>query len=93
MPSGEKFKDFTELKQILLSSKREQVIRHLTTQVLSYALCRKLGKGDQPVVEEITRKVLLQNATWPQLFIEVANSIPFRQTVYKVVKDGTKLEN
>ena len=71
----------------------EDVIRHLTTQVLSYALCRKLGKGDQPVVEEITRKVLLQNATWTQLFIEVANSIPFRQTVYKVVKDGTKLEN
>ena len=93
LPSGEEFKDFTELKQILLSSKREQIIRHLTSQVLSYALCRKLGKGDLPVVEEITRKVLLQNATWTQLFIEVANSIPFRQTVYKVVDDGTKLEN
>ncbi len=93
LPSGEEFKDFAELKRILLSSKREQVIRHLTTQVLSYALCRKLGRGDQPVVEEITRKALLQNATWTQLFIEVANSIPFRQTVYKLVKDGTKLEN
>ena len=83
MPSGEKFEDFQGLKSILLSKKKEQVVRHLSSQVLSYALCRKLGRGDQPVIEEITRKVTLENSTWKELVIEVANSPPFRETVFR----------
>ena len=83
LPSGEKFEDFQGLKSILLSKKKEQVVRHLSSQVLSYALCRKLGRGDQPVIEEITRKVTLENSTWKELVIEVANSPPFRETVFR----------
>ncbi|HAE12250.1 MAG TPA: hypothetical protein DCG39_11470 [Opitutae bacterium] len=83
LPSGEKFEDFQGLKSILLSRKREQIVRHLSSQVLSYALCRKLGRGDQPVIEEITRKVTLENSTWRELLIEVANSPPFRETVFR----------
>ena len=83
LPSGEKFEDFQGLKSILLSKKREQIVRHLSSQVLSYALCRKLGRGDQPVIEEITRKVTLENSTWRELLIEVANSPPFRETVFR----------
>ena len=89
LPSGEKFENFAGLKRILMTKKREQVIRNLTAQVLSYALCRKLERGDQPVVEEIIRKVVLENATWKELFIEVANSLPFRETEFtKVEQDG-----
>ena len=83
LPSGEKFEDFQGLKSILLSKKREQIVRHLSSQVLSYALCRKLGRGDQSVIEEITRKVTLENSTWRELLIEVANSPPFRETVFR----------
>ncbi len=93
LPGGEEFTDFAGLKRILLTTKRTQVVRNLTTQVLSYALCRKLGKGDLPIVEEITSKVILQNATWTELFIEVANSLPFQQAVFKELENGTKLEN
>lgn len=82
LPSGEQFDDFQGLKQILLTKKRGQVVRHLATQVLSYALCRKLGRGDQPVIEEISRKATLENATWKELLIEVANSAPFRETAF-----------
>ena len=82
LPSGEEFEDFQGLKSILLSKKREQVIRHLCSQVLSYALCRKLVRGDQSVIEEITRKVTLENSTWRELLIEVANSPPFRESVF-----------
>ena len=82
LPTGEQFDDFQGLKQILLTKKREQVVRHLATQVLSYALCRKLGRGDQPVIDEISRKATLENATWKELLIEVANSAPFRETAF-----------
>jgi hypothetical protein len=83
LPSGEEFEDFQGLKRILLTKKREQIVRNLTSQLLSYALCRKLGRGDQPVVEEIARKVTLENSTWKELLIEVANSPPFRETVFE----------
>ena len=82
LPGGEEFEDFQGLKRILLTKKREQVVRNLTSQLLSYALCRKLGRGDQPVVEEIARKATLGNSTWEELLIEVANSVPFRETVF-----------
>ena len=82
LPSGEVFENFQGLKSILLTKRREQVIRNLTTRLLSYALCRKLGRGDHSVVEEIASKASLENSTWQELLIEVANSIPFRETVF-----------
>jgi hypothetical protein len=83
LPSGEEFQDFAGLKHILMTKKREQVIRNLTSQLLSYALCRKLGRGDQPVVEKISRKATLEDSTWKELLIDVANSAPFRETVFR----------
>ena len=82
LPSGDKFEDFQGLKRLLLTKKREQVARNLTGQLLSYALCRKLGRGDQPVVEEISGRAVLNNSTWKELLIEVANSAPFRESVF-----------
>ncbi len=82
LPSGDKFEDFQGLKGLLLTKKREQVVRNLTSQLLSYALCRKLGRGDQPVVEEIASRAVLKNSTWKELLIEVANSAPFRESVF-----------
>ena len=45
-------------------------------------LCRKLGRGDQPVVEEIASRAVLKSSTWKELLIEVANSAPFRESVF-----------
>lgn len=83
LPSGEEFKDFEGLKRILTTTKREQVIRNLTKQILSYALGRKLGRGDQGVVDKITVKATLENSSWKELLIEVANSASFREIVFK----------
>ena len=83
LPSGEEFKDFEGLKRILTTTKREQVIRNLTKQILSYALCRKLARGDQGVVEEIAGKATSENSSWKELLIEVANSVSFREIVFK----------
>jgi hypothetical protein len=83
LPSGEEFKDFEGLKRILTTTKREQVIRNLTKQILSYALGRKLGRGDQGVVDKITVKATLENSSWKELLIEVAKSASFREIVFK----------
>jgi hypothetical protein len=83
LPSGEEFKDFEGLKHILTTTKKEQVIRNLTRQILSYALGRKLGRGDQGVVEKITDKATSENSSWKELLIEVANSASFREIVFK----------
>lgn len=81
LPTGEKFKSYQELKQILITSQREKVIRNIVRQMLSYALCRKLEIFDRPTVEEITRKVNNKHSTYRDLIYEIANSLPFRKTV------------
>ena len=70
-----------DLKQILVTSQREAVIRNVVVQLLSYALCRKLEFYDQPVVEEITQEMLKSDGTYRQLIHAIVNSLPFRQIV------------
>ena len=93
LPSGEEFRDFPELKKILLTEKKDQIVRNLVSQVLSYALCRKLERGDQPIVDEISKRIVRQNGSWKDLFIEVANSLPFRETAFTTDRDEQSLEN
>ena len=57
LPSGEEFESYTELKQILLTSHREKIVRNAVQKTLSYALCRKLGRFDMPVVDAITKDI------------------------------------
>lgn len=83
LPGGEAFEDFAGLKQILLSSEREAIIRNLVKRVFSYALCRKLEIHDQPTVEAVTRRLSEKNGTWRDLILEVVGSLPFQKTVIK----------
>lgn len=81
LPSGETFKDFAELKSILLTNQREVIVRNVVEQTLAYALCRKLIRGDQAVVDAITKNLCEKNGTWLSLFQQIANSVPFRETM------------
>ena len=81
LPTGENFKDFAELKAILLTSQRETIVRNIVERTLSYALCRKLLRRDQPTVNEITKNICEGKGTWRSLFCQVANSLPFRETM------------
>lgn len=82
LPTGETFADFEELKQILMTSRREDIVRNIVEQVLSYALCRDLEAYDAPAVESITETIVNSNGSWQDLFLEVVNSLPFRETVF-----------
>ena len=81
LPSGERFDDFPELKQILVTSQRKRVIRNIVERMLSYALCRKLELIDRPTVDTITEKLYKSNGTYRDLVFEIALSLPFRETV------------
>ena len=80
LPSGETFDDFDGLKKILLTSRREAIVRNLVKRMMSYALCRKLKLHDRPTVDDIVRR-LVEQGTWRELIHEVADSLPFRETI------------
>ena len=81
LPSGETFKNFAELKSILSTSQQEVIVRNIVEQTLSYALCRKLTRSDQAVVDAISENLCENKGTWSSLFQQVANSMPFRETM------------
>ena len=81
LPSGETFQNFEELKVILMTSKREKITRNAIEQMMRYALCRKLGRNDGPVVDELTSTILENNGTWRDLIHGIANSVIFKETL------------
>ncbi len=81
LPSGETFANFQELKQLLVTTQREKVVRNIVRRMLSYALCRKLETYDRPTVDKIVTNLSKTNGSYRDLIHEIANSLPFRQTV------------
>jgi hypothetical protein len=86
LPGGESFKDFADLKSILITSQRDAIVRNIVERTLSYALCRKLQRHDQPTVNTITANICQDDGTWESLFLQIANSLPFRETFIQNVK-------
>lgn len=83
LPTGESFEDFAGLKQILVTSQSESVIRNIVERTLSYALCRKLEVFDRPTVDKIVDDLIAANGTYRDLVHQVATSLPFQQTVIR----------
>ncbi|MEM0897301.1 MAG: DUF1592 domain-containing protein [Verrucomicrobiota bacterium] len=81
LPTGETFENFSELKNIFLTSRRRDIVRNAVERTLAYALCRKIERFDHPAVEAITDRIMETNGTWRDLFVEVAISVPFREAV------------
>lgn len=88
LPSGEEFADFAELKQILMTTQREPIVRNIVKQMLAYALCRRLEIHDQPTVDKIVDEMLASNGTWRDLVHAIANSQPFREYDERSRGDG-----
>lgn len=83
LPSGETFEDFQGLKQILITSQKETVIRNIVRRTMSYALCRKLEIHDRPTVEAIVQRLRENDGTYRDLIYEIADSLPFRKTAIR----------
>lgn len=81
LPSGEKFANAEELKRILTGPQKESVIRNLVERTMAYALCRELEYYDRPTIESIVEQMSHPAATWQDLFVAIASSVPFRETL------------
>ena len=81
LPSGETFADIGELKTILKTSQREAVVRNVVQRTMAYALARKLELFDQPAVDALTKQMIEKDATWRDLFVAIAESQAFRETI------------
>lgn len=58
LPDGTELKNLEELKRYLLTERKEQFARALTSKLMAYALGRSLEFSDEPLIEEIAKKSL-----------------------------------
>ncbi|WDI43757.1 DUF1592 domain-containing protein [Bremerella sp. P1] len=89
LPSGEQFRSFDELKNILTGSYRERIVRNIVCQMTSYALCRPVELHDQPTIDRLTSNLSDPNATWRDLIHGVATSLPFKQACFPLEPGDT----
>src|SRR5216684_1167431 len=83
LPDGTEFKGLNGLKQVLVTSRREDFIAAVTDRLLTYALGRGLESYDRPAVRSIVREANRQdsNATAPSLTAiinAIVKSTPFQ---------------
>lgn len=78
LPTGEKITGAVELRQLLLSSKREQYVDCLAEKMLTYALGRGLEYYDQCAIAEITSQLKNDDYRFSTLIVEVVRSYPFQ---------------
>ncbi|MFT5856225.1 MAG: hypothetical protein ACI8XO_003478, partial [Verrucomicrobiales bacterium] len=76
--SGEKYENFHEFKQILLTKRQDTFRRHLVTQVLSYATGRHMEPVDDYEIEEISQSLKEEGNGLRDLVIKVLSSEIFR---------------
>ena len=83
LPSGESFESFAELKMLLLTTRKRQIVRNIVERTLSYAACRKLKLSDRPTVDNITNELLEVDGTYRQLIHLIADSPQIRTTAFR----------
>ncbi len=73
--SGEKFTGAPELREILLTKKRADVLRCASEKMLTYALGRGLEYYDRPAIEKISADLEAHGAKFSALVMGVINSV------------------
>ncbi len=77
LPDGTTFEGPAELKQVLLSRK-DDFVRHFTSKMLGYALCRGLTNEDECAVEQIVAQLRQDDYRSHTLILGIVESVPFR---------------
>ena len=77
LPSGEKFRGPKELRELLLSSRKQQFAHCLTEKLLTYALGRGVEYSDQCAVQKITAAMEKDGYRFSRLVVEMVSSDPF----------------
>lgn len=83
LPRGRSFRSPAELKEVLLSDYRDQVIDHAIRRVLAYALGRKLLPIDRVAIDDIKRRIADDGYRFNALIKAVVLSYPFRHKEFQ----------
>ncbi len=86
LPDGEKFAGASELRKLLVESKKENFVRCLSEKLMVYALGRGLEYQDQCVINKISAALEQDGNRFSRLIVELVQSDPF-------LKVGTKRNN
>lgn len=78
LPSGDRFNNFTELKQVLLDRRRDVFVRSLIEKLLSYSTGRHMEWSDRFEIDEILSRVKTSNGGLKTMVEEVLLSEIFR---------------
>lgn len=77
LAAGRRFRDLSELNQLLLAH-RDQIARGLAEKLLIYATGQGLDLADEPVVNDIVRRLKAKNYGFRTLVHEVVASSIFQ---------------
>ncbi|MDF1659563.1 MAG: DUF1592 domain-containing protein [Verrucomicrobiales bacterium] len=77
LKNGKTYENVVDFKAYLLEERRDDFLRNLTEQMLSYALGRPLEYFDTPVVDKIADRVREEGYRPSVLLQEIARSYPF----------------
>lgn len=77
LPDGTRFSSPSELKTILMADK-DKIARNLCRKMLAYALGRPLEYYDEPVVNDLLKKLKADNYRMQSLIVAITESHPFQ---------------
>ena len=76
---GQKFNNYTELREILSHELSGDFERNLAENLLTYALGRGLEHLDKPAVREIVRRAQAAEHRFQDMIVAVCESVPFQR--------------
>jgi hypothetical protein len=77
--SGERFQDWSELRQFLVRQKSDHFIKSLTEQLLTYSLGREVTYHDKLTVREIVNRNKSPDQGFQDLILAICESVPFQR--------------
>ncbi|MFP6763842.1 MAG: DUF1588 domain-containing protein [Planctomycetaceae bacterium] len=78
LPGGQRFSSPGELKRLLLTDYREQIVDNVIRRVLAYALGRRIRPVDRPAIRQIRQSLQAHEDRMNSLIEAVVLSYPFR---------------
>ena len=76
---GQQFKDMKEFREIMVRDLKDDFVRCLTENLLTYALGRGLEYNDRPAVQEVVRKTAAAGYRFQDMIIAVCEAVPFQR--------------
>ena len=77
---GQQFKNMTEFREIMVRDLKDDFVRCLAENLLTYALGRGLEYNDRPAVQEVVRKAAASGYRFQDMIIAVCETVPFQRT-------------